>query len=284
MTNEELMAQFMGGDESVLTKLCNKNEGLIRSRAKEIAKAYNCIQYTQRGKYNAYTKRILNELCSVGRITFMERIRSRDYDRGMGMLTTFVVPYIDGDMRRYMETNLGCLSLDAETMTTVRKAQRLHHAEYMDADEIAAELHISEEEAARHIGYGTHFYGIDDLTDYYDDIDAYDYLLEVESTALPKQIIYQRIRMEYLKEMFEALPRRDRDILGKYYGVFGYRKEPLEDIGMYHFLSEGGVRDAKDKALEKLRKAYPTSMMRYWSKINRALEYPDRLFDSSEHD
>ena len=39
MTNEELMAQFMGGDESVLTKLCNKNEGLIRSRAKEIAKA-----------------------------------------------------------------------------------------------------------------------------------------------------------------------------------------------------------------------------------------------------
>ena len=113
------------------------------------------------------------------------------------------------------------------------------------------------------VGYGTHFYGIDDLTDYYDDIDAYDYLLEVESTALPKQIIYQRIRMEYLKEMFEALPRRDRDILGKYYGVFGYRKEPLEDIGMYHFLSEGGVRDAKDKALEKLRKAYPTSMMRY---------------------
>ena len=107
---------------------------------------------------------------------------------------------------------------------------------------------------------------------------------EDESTAPPKQIIYQRIRMEYLKEMFEALPRRDRDILGKYHGVFGYRKEPLEDIGMYHFLSEGGVRDAKDKALEKLRKAYPTSMMRYWSKINRALEYPDRLFDSSEHD
>ena len=30
MTNEELMEQFMAGDESVLTKLCNKNEGLIR--------------------------------------------------------------------------------------------------------------------------------------------------------------------------------------------------------------------------------------------------------------
>jgi len=31
-------------------------------------------------------------------------------------------------------------------------------------------------------------------------------------------------------------------------------------------------------------KAYPASMMRYWSRINRALEYPDRLFDSSEYD
>ncbi len=284
MTNEELMEQFMAGDESVLTKLCNKNEGLIRSRAKEIAKAYNCIQYTQRGKYKAYTKRILNDLCSVGRITFIDRIRSGDYDRGKGMLTTFVVPFIDGDMRRYMETNLGCLSLDAETMTTVRKAQRLHHVEYMGAGEIAEKLHISEEEAARHIGYGTHFYGIDDLTGYYDDVDAYDYLLEDETTAPPKQIVYHRIRMEYLRELFETLPQRDKDILGKYYGVFGYRKEPIEDIAMCHFLTEEGARNAKDKALEKLRKAYPTSMMRYWSKINRALEYPDRFFDSSEYD
>ena len=66
MTNEELMEQFMAGDESVLTKLCNKNEGLIRSRAKEIAQTYNCIQYTRRGKYKAYTKHILNDLCGVG--------------------------------------------------------------------------------------------------------------------------------------------------------------------------------------------------------------------------
>lgn len=284
MTNEDLMAQFMAGDESVLAKLCNKNEGLIRSRAKEIAKAYNCIQYTQRGKYKSYTKCILNDLCGVGRITFMERIRSGNYNREKGMLTTFVVPFIDGDMRRYMETNLGCLSLDSETMTTVRKAQRLHHMEYMGAGEIAAELHISEEEAARHIGYGTHFYGIDDLTNYYDDVDAYDYLLEDETTAPPKQIVYHRIRMEYLRELFDALPRRDKDILGKYYGVYGYRKAPVQDIAMYHFLSDEGVREAKDKALEKLRKAYPTSMMRHWSKINRALEYPDRLFDASEYD
>ena len=90
--------------------------------------------------------------------------------------------------------------------------------------------------------------------------------------------------MEYFKVLFDALPRRDKDILGKYYGVFGYRKEPIEEIAMYHFLTEEGVRESRDKALEKLRKAYPASMMRYWSRINRALEYPDRLFDSSEYD
>ena len=274
----------MAGDESALAKLCNKNDGLIRSRAKEIAQTYNCIQYTQRGKYNPYIKHILNDLCGVGRITFMERIRSGKYDREKGMLTTFVVPYIDGDMRRYMEINLGNLALGRDDMAMVRKAQCLHHAEYMDEGEIAAELNISEEEAARHIGYGTHFYGIDDLAGYYDDVDAYDYLLEDESTAPPKQIIYKRIRMEYFKELFEVLPRRDKDILGKYYGVFGCKKESIEDIAMYHFLTEERVREARDKSLEKLRKAYPTSMMRYWSKINRALEYPDRIFNFSEYD
>jgi len=284
MTNEELMEQFMNGDESVLTKLCNKNGGLIRSRAKEIAKSYNCIQYTQGGRYKAYTKHILNDLCGVGKITFIERIRSGQYNREKGMLTTYVVPFIDGDMRRYMEINLGCLYLKPECMTEVRNVQRLHHVEYMDADEIAAELHISEEDARRHIGYSTHFYGIDDLTEYYDDVDAYDYLLEDESTESPKEIIYHRIRMEYLKELFAALPKKDKDILGKCYGVFGYTKEPLEDIAMYHFMKVDAVEKARNKILEKLRKSYSGSMMQYWSKIHWALEYPDQLHDSHEYD
>lgn len=84
-------------------------------------------------------------------------------------------------------------------MTEVRNAQCLHHVEYMDASELAAELRISEEDAIRHIGYSRHFYGIDDLTEYYDDVDAYDYLFAYKSTAPPKQIIYHRIPMEYFR-------------------------------------------------------------------------------------
>lgn len=200
------------------------------------------------------------------------------------MLTTYVVPFIDGDMRRYIETNLGCLSLDRDDMAIVRNVQRPHHVEYMDADEIAAELNISEEEAVRHMNYATHFFGIDDLTAYYDDIDVYDHLLENGTTEDPGRIIYHRMRMEHFKELFDALPRKDKDILGKCYGVFGYQKEPLVDIAMYHFMKTDAVEKARDCIIQKLRMTYPGSMMQCWSRISRLLEYPDRLLEPSEHD
>ena len=50
MTNEELIARLADGDESALAKLCSKNDGLIRVRAKEIAKSYNCFRYTKNYK------------------------------------------------------------------------------------------------------------------------------------------------------------------------------------------------------------------------------------------
>lgn len=47
-------------------------------------------------------------------------------------------------------------------LTMVRKARYLYRVECMDADEIAAEPHISEEEAARYTGCcGKNFYNMD---------------------------------------------------------------------------------------------------------------------------
>ena len=89
---------------------------------------------------------------------------------------------------------------------------------------------------------------------------------------------------EWEEELFAALPKKDKDILGKCYGVFGYTKEPLEDIAMYHFMKVDAVEKARNKILEKLRKSYSGSMMQYWSKIHWALEYPDQLHDSHEYD
>lgn len=272
MTNEELIARLADGDESALAKLCSKNDGLIRVRAKEMAKSYNCFRYTQSRSLDAHTVDMLKDLCSVGYVAFIECLRSGNYNKEKGLLTTFVTPFIDGAMRRHMETSLGTLSLDRGDMVMARNAQRLYNLEYMDVSEIAAELNISDKDAARYISYATHFLGFDDLSD--DDSDVFEYLLEDKSVEDPARIVYRRERMKLFKELFDALPKKDRDILGKCYGVFGYQKEPMKSIAMYHLMKVDAVEKNKNIAIKKIRKSYVGSMMQLWDDMHRLMRRP----------
>ena len=126
MTNEELMSRLTDGDEAALETLCENNKGLIRDRARRMAEAYHCIQTNDRGQWSGYTKETLTELESVGMTAFIECIRSDRYDSAQGALTTYVVLFLDGAMRRHFEKNLGTLSLDRDSMALVRCAQQLH--------------------------------------------------------------------------------------------------------------------------------------------------------------
>ena len=202
----------------------------------------------------------------------IECVRSGNYNNEKGLLTTFVTPFIDGAMRRHMETSLGTLSLDRDDMVMARNAQRLYNSEYMDVSEIAAELNISDKDAARYISYATHFLGFEDLSD--DDSDVFEYLLEDKSAEDPALIIYRRERMKLFKELFDALPKKDRDILGKCYGVFGYQKEPLKSIAMYHLMKVDAVEKSKNTAIKKVRKLYVGSMMQLWDDVHRLMRRP----------
>ena len=93
-------------------------------------------------------------------------------------------------------------------------------------------------------------------------------------SAPAEQIVYRKVCIELLRELFDALPKKDRDILGKCYGVFGFHQTPLKDIGMYHMMKESAVEKAKDRALKKLEKAYPGSRLQLWKTIYRLLRRP----------
>ena len=273
MTNEGLMCRLSEGDESALDKLCENNRVLVRERARRIALTYNCVRFHEQGQQTDYTKETLSELESVGMLAFIECIRSGRYDSELGSLTTYAVPFIDGAMRRHLESSLGTLSLDRGSMTQVRRVQRLHYGQGKSMVDIAEELGISEPEAAKHAVYPTHFLSVHDLTDADEDNDVFYYIAEDRSNTSPDEIIYRRIRMEYLRELFDALPRKERDILGKCYGVFGYPKTPLGEIAMYHMMKVDAVEKAKERALKKLRNSYPGSKMQRWSTIHWLLEH-----------
>lgn len=272
MSNEELLCRLAEGDESALDKLCIENLSLIRNRAWQIAKTYSCLRYDRDGRLSSYTEEMLFDLESVGMAAFIECVRGGDYDPEKGALSTYVVPRIDGAMRRHMESSLGTLSLDRDSMNVVRKVQQMHHEEGLTAAEIGEVLGIPEAEAARHLSYPTHFFSFYDLAD--EDGSEEEGILSyltTASTVSPEQIVCRKLRIEYLEELFQTLTRKEQDILGKCYGVFGYAKAPLREIAMYHLMKENGVEKAKNRALKRLRDAYPGSRMGEWDRIVRLM-------------
>ena len=253
-------------NEKPLSELCERNRGLIHSLALNTARAFNCMG---RG---GYTEETLSELDSVGMVAFIECVRGGRYDPAQGTLAAFVTPFIEAAMRRHLERSLGTLSLDPRSMALVRKAKRLRNVDGLSDTEIAEKLNIPEAEVRKAIAYSTHFQSIYDLAAD-DDGDVYDYITDSEPNPSPEEIVAQNIRTECLRELFDGLTKREQDIIGKTFGVFGCEKQPLRDIAMYHMMREDAVEKAKARALKKMKEAYPDSRMRVWDDVRGKMKW-----------
>ena len=276
MTNEELVRRYYDGDEAALEKLYHKNLGLIRSIAKETAADFSCLTVDEHhpNQFSAYTKTILDDLCGEGALEFLARIQSREYDQNCAALTTYLYPHLKGRMTRWLEQNIGCMALSKDEMAAVRQAQRLYHVAWKDTGEIAEELGVPEARVSRYIHYNTHFLGVHDLVPEGYDGDPYERLMPGTLTASVEQAVYRKVCIELLRELFDTLPKKDRDILGKTCDVFGYPEATLKEIGMYHMMKESAVEKAKNRAVEKLREAYPGSRLQVWRAVHRMMRRP----------
>ena len=280
VTNEELMALYAEEDRSALDTLCEQNRGLIHDRAERIAFLYHCYRFNDRGNPTAYTIELLSDLEGEGMAAFIECICGGKYNPEF-MLTTYAVPFIDGAMRRYLESSMGTLAIDRGSMTLVRKAQELYHIQRKSCEEIASELDIPLWLATKHIKYATHFLSVYDLAHHDDDddsgdygADVYDYLAEQTMFEPPDTALRKKYRHEYLHRLFQMLPKKEQDILGKCYGMFGYAREPLDEIAMYHFMKTDAVEKARTRALGKLQKLmreYPNPYALAEAAVRRAV-------------
>ena len=276
MTNEELVRRYYDGDEAALEKLYHKNLGLIRSIAKETAADFSCLTVDEHhpNQFSAYTKTVLDDLCGEGVLELLTRIQSREYDESRAALTTYLYPHLRGRMTRWLEQNLGCMTLSKDEMAAVRQAQRLYHVAWKDTGEIAEELGVSENRVSRYVRYNTHFLGVHDLVPESYDGDPYERLMPGMLSVSAEQAVYRKVCIELLRELFDTLPKKDRDILGKAYGVFGYPEATLKEIGMYHMMKESAVEKSKNRAVEKLRESYPGSRLQVWRTVHRMMRRP----------
>ena len=88
--------------------------------------------------------------------------------------------------------------------------------------------------------------------------------LIADKLSLPAdKIVYRKICIELLKELFKTLSRKDKVILGKSFGIFGYPKTKLKDIALEQLMKPDGVIKARRKAIEKLRKTMKAASFGY---------------------
>lgn len=273
MTNEELILKFYDGDETLLEKLYYKNIGFIRSIAKDVAISFNC--YNKGADYphklTQYSKGIMEELFNEGLLEFFSCLRKKEYDPERAKLTTYLYPRLKGAMYRWMEGNLGVLSFDSDDMAKLRRTQQLYYDSGKEPEEIAEELGIPLEEASRHIGYNTHTLSVYDLVPYEDGepYDPFEYLMPDKLTVSTDRIVYRKICLELLKELFDELPKKDKDILGHSYALFGYKRKDLDELCLKHMMKVDGIIKARKAALKKLRQNYPESNLWLWRKAYR---------------
>lgn len=253
MTNEELLERIANGDEAALTKLCLVNTGLVKDRARLIARQYHCLRQTKYGGLSDYAKETLSELESVGKLALVECVWAGGYDAEKGRFTTYITPFLDGAMRRHLECSMGTLALDRDSMGLVRKAQRLYYEEGKEPSEICASLGISFRAVVRAITYPTHFFSVYDLQSSDDDSDIFERLASSRLTGSAEDAVIRMVTMECLREKFLQLSKKEQDILGRYFGVYGFPKTNLREIAVRNLLKESGVEKAKDQALKHLR-------------------------------
>ena len=267
MTNEKLLEQMANGDEATLTTLCLMNIGLVKERARLIARQYHCLRQTQYGGLSDYAKETLSELESVGKLALIECIRTGSYDTEKGRFTTYITPFLDGAMRRHLECSMGTLALDRDSMGLVRKAQRLYHQEGKELSEICIFLGISFRAAARAVAYPTHFFSVYDLQDSDDDGDIFERLTTNHLSGSAEDAVIRLVTMGCLLDEFMQLSKKEQDILGRCFGVYGFPKSDLREFAMRNRMKESGVEKARDQALKHLRDRYRNSFA--W-KLRRA--------------
>ena len=272
MTNEELLEQISNGDDAALAKLSLMNTGLVKDRARLIARQYHCLRQTKYGSLSDYAKETLSELESVGKLALVECVRAGGYDAEKGRFTTYVTPFLDGAMRRHLECSMGTLALDRDSMGLVRKAQRLYYQEGKEPSEICASLGISLRAVARAITYPTHFFSVYDLQGPDDDGDIFERIASTRLSGSAEDAVIRMVTMECLREEFLRLSKRDQDILGRYFGVYGFPKADLQEIAVRNLLKESGVEKAKDQAIKRLQDRCQSSLAWKLRRARRMME------------
>lgn len=243
MTNEELYEEYINGNKLALDELYSQNKEYIRGLAYETTWHYASFIPCSDSA---------DELFQVASFEFVQRIRSGNYDPQKAKLRTYITPHMKYAMLEHI--GMDRIEKNGKIYLRIMKCKRLA-GEGAAVGEIAKQLGISESLARDYIIFPIRRYSIAP-TDEDADIDEISEETIDLGTTRTDVLADRNICTEYAKQLFDRLPPKDRAILGRLYGVFGYRQMKAEDIGIIMMISRDAVMKSAANSIEKLHEMY----------------------------
>ncbi|MDD3833499.1 MAG: sigma-70 family RNA polymerase sigma factor [Oscillospiraceae bacterium] len=188
-----------------------------------------------------HCKQLREDLVSVGALAVLTYADRYNPDVE-ATLSTFLYPYIIGAMKRELENSLYPVSLSKREFEALRVQGYLSFSsldeQYSDNGEPVVQIKDAREDV--------------------------------------EQIVLRQIYLEIMEQEFNKLSFREREILGGFFGVFGYEQRTLADLGEQFDLTENAAAKAKDKTLKKLTDACFNGEIGIWLSARKAIRETQR--------
>ena len=237
----QLSERIKRGDQEALERLVRANLRFVLSVAR---------QYRDRGLP-------LEDLIGLGNVGLMEAAKKFDGTKGIKFIS-YAVWWIRQAIRHALGEQVRTIRLPLNRVnmlyTIGRTSSRLAHelGRKPDADEIAEELDLSAEEVSYTLRASARVRSLDAFFNEGEEDRSLLDVLEDESQVMPDEAATAACLHEAVEKALSTLKDREAEVIRLYFGI---DRAPLtlEEIGRKLGVTREGVRQIKERALQRLK-------------------------------
>lgn len=236
----QLAQAIRNGDEKALDTLTKANLRFVVSVAK---------QYQFRGLS-------LSDLINEGNLGLIKAAMRFDETKGFKFIS-YAVWWIRQSVIQALSEQARMVRLPSNRVNLGHKVQKafsqleqLYERE-PSSEELASELHISEEEIQSVSDYNTNYVSLD-MPSRITEESMIDQIADDSSEPADQKVHYDQSLAKEVRRCLESLDKREKDIVCCFFGI-GMTPLTLGEIGVIYNMSGERVRQIKDKAITHLR-------------------------------
>lgn len=247
----ELAKRIRQGDEQALEKLTKANLRFVVSVAK---------QYQGHGL-------TLSDLINEGNVGLIKAARKFDETKGFKFIS-YAVWWIRQSIMLAIIEHSRLIRLPLNKAGNVSKVNRLttqfeqEHEREPTTEEIAETLHLKDDDVRDIIASNIRHVSMDaPLGSDSDDGSMADVLADTGEDAPDSNMLTESLRSE-IAAALQILSEREAEVVAAYYGINGLPVMTVEEIAKRFSLSRERVRQIKERAIRRLRKATTSSALK----------------------